>query len=144
MGLGSRSSSGLSRLAFITALAFCMAFVQTGNITIFPSNQWCYSHKCVDLLGKVNRVFNKLVILIGWMIWVLNFEHLKCRSVSFWAHPHEGSELLHLWNLLIVHTCHFRHVDPLGFARPLSSSMNVRPSKPNSRNFILMNICLTC
>ncbi|XP_056109379.1 protein SNORC [Rhinichthys klamathensis goyatoka] len=32
MGLGRSSSSGLSRLAFITALAFCMAFVQTETV----------------------------------------------------------------------------------------------------------------
>ncbi|KAK7163625.1 hypothetical protein R3I93_007621 [Phoxinus phoxinus] len=32
MGLGSSSSSGFSRLAFIAALAFCMAFVQTETV----------------------------------------------------------------------------------------------------------------
>ncbi len=32
--------NGLSRLVFIGALAICMAFVQSGNITFFPSNQW--------------------------------------------------------------------------------------------------------
>ncbi|XP_077077937.1 protein SNORC [Siphateles boraxobius] len=35
MGFGSSSSSGLSRLAFITALAFCMAFVQTETVADF-------------------------------------------------------------------------------------------------------------